>query len=219
MASCPFDGKLHPDWKASCNPDVFADKDITENRNGGNAMTDAQRPTSVNWEHTTQIVAAYVRRNQVAADALPALISTVHEALGRLGTTLPEPAGERTPAVPVRRSVHRDYVVCIECGWRGQMLRRHIAGHGLSVEQYRARWNLKPDHPITAPGYSERRSAMARQIGLGRGRGALAERKGMHETKTVTTPQPSPKRRGRPRSSDLDRAGVDPTQHDRGGGG
>ena len=187
--------------------------------NWGNAMADAQQPTSVNRELTTQIVAAYVRRNQVAADAFPALISTVHEALGRLGTTLPEPAGERTPAVPVRRSVHRDYVVCIECGWRGQMLRRHIAGHGLSVEQYRARWNLKPDHPITAPGYSERRSAMAKQIGLGRGRGALAERKGMHETKTVTTPQPSPKRRGRPRSSDLDRAGVDPTQHDRGGGG
>jgi predicted transcriptional regulator len=163
-------------------------------------MADAQQPTSVNRERTTQIVAAYARRNQVAADALPALISTVHEALGRLGTTLPEPAGERTPAVPVRPSVHRDYVVCIECGWRGQMLRRHIAGHGLSVEQYRARWNLKPGHPITAPGYSERRSTMAKQIGLGRGRGAFAERKGMHETKTVTTPQPSPTRRGRPRS-------------------
>src|SRR6267154_3021159 len=104
---------------------------------GGNAMADAQQPTSVNRELTTQIVAAYARRNQVAADALPALISTVHEALGRLGTTLPEPAGERTPAVPVRRSVHRDYAVCLECGWRGQMLRRHLTtGHGLSAEQH-----------------------------------------------------------------------------------
>jgi hypothetical protein len=54
----------------------------------------------------------------------------------------PETGSERTPAVPIRRSVHRDYLVCLDCGWRGQMLKRHIASQGLSVEQYRARWNL-----------------------------------------------------------------------------
>ena len=75
--------------------------------------------------------------------------------------------GERTPAVPIRQSVHRDYVICLECGWRGQMLRRHIAnGHELTVEQYRTRWNLSRDHPMTAPGYSERRSTLAKQAGL-----------------------------------------------------
>src|SRR5712671_4504603 len=171
---------------------------------GGNAMADAQQPTSVNRELTTQIVAAYARRNQVAADALPALISTVHEALGRLGTTLPEPAGERTPAVPVRRSVHRDYVVCIECGWRGQMLKRHLAtGHGLSVEQYRGRWTLPREHPMTAPSYSERRSGLAKQIGLGHGRGRRASREEPEPVtpETPAAPQLRSRRRGRPRSA------------------
>src|SRR6266478_291789 len=86
--------------------------------------------------------------------------------------------------VPIRRSVHRDYVVCLECGWRGQMLRRHIAGHGLSVEQYRARWSLRPDHPITAPDYSERRSTIAKQLGLGRTREASVETKAVSEMET-----------------------------------
>ena len=163
-------------------------------------MPEEPLSASINRELISTIVAAYVRHNQIGADQVATLISTVHQALSGLGKPVAELDRERTPVVPIRRSVHRDYVVCIECGWRGQMLRRYIAGHGLSVEQYRARWNLKPDHPITAPGYSERRSTMAKQIGLGRGRGAFAERKGMHETKTVTTPQPSPTRRGRPRS-------------------
>jgi predicted transcriptional regulator len=97
------------------------------------------------------------------------LISTVHEAITNLGKPARESEGERTPAVPIRRSVHRDYVVCLECGWRGQMLKRHLTtGHGLSVAQYRARWNLPREHPMTAPGYSERRSSLAKQIGLGR---------------------------------------------------
>ena len=168
---------------------------------------------------TAQIVAAYLRHNQLPTDQLASLVSKVHEAFGNLGRA-PEPVAERTPAVPIRRSVQRDAVVCLECGWRGHTLRRHLMRlHRLSPTEYRARWSLRAEHPLIAPEYSQRRSAMAKQIGLGRGRGALAERKGMHETKTVTTPQPSPKRRGRPRSSDLDRAGVDPTQHDRGGGG
>src|SRR5712671_2554715 len=124
---------------------------------------------SVNRELTSRIVAAYVRRSQIASDQLATLISTVHEAITSLGKPARESEVERTPAVPIRQSVHRDYVVCLECGWRGQMLRRHLAtGHGLSVEQYRARWSLRPDHPITAPGYSERRSTMVKQLGLGR---------------------------------------------------
>ena len=120
---------------------------------------------------TTNILAAYVRHNQIGADQLSVLISTVHQALVGLGKPAAETEVERTPAVPIRRSVHRDYVVSLECGWRGQMLKRHLAtGHGLTVEQYRARWNLSRAHEITAPGYSERRSGLAKQIGLGRGR-------------------------------------------------
>jgi predicted transcriptional regulator len=117
---------------------------------------------------TTNIVAAYVRRNQIGADQLPIVISTVHQALPGLGKSKAETEIERTPAVSIRQSVHRDYVVCLDCGWRGQMLKRHLAtGHGLSVEQYRVRWTLPREHPITAPSYSERRSGLPNSLALG----------------------------------------------------
>src|SRR5712671_4304169 len=135
-------------------------------------MPEEPPPPSTNRELTATIVAAYVRQNQIASDQLATLISTVHRALVGLGKPATEAEVERTPAVLIRRSVHRDYVVCLECGWRGQMLRRHLAtGHGSTVEQYRVQWNLPREHPMTAPGYSERRSTLAKQIGLGRGGG------------------------------------------------
>ena len=171
-------------------------------------------------ELTVRVVTSFASHNTIAAAELPALIQATHAALSGLSPERCCSRPHKAPAVPVDRSITRDYIVCLDDGRHLKTLKRYLRRkYSLTPEQYRARWNLKPDHPITAPGYSERRSAMAKQIGLGRGRGALAERKGMHETKTVTTPQPSPKRRGRPRSSDLDRTGVDPTQHDRGGGG
>jgi len=112
-------------------------------------MPDEPPSPTLDIELTTNIVAAYVRRKQIGADQLPALISNVHQALIDLSKPSTEANQERTPAVPIRRSVDRGYVVCLECGWRGQMLRRHLANrHGLTVEQYRARWNLSPDHPI-----------------------------------------------------------------------
>ncbi len=153
---------------------------------------DQTMPEEQPTELVAKIVAAYVRRNQVPPDQLASLISTVHQALGGLGKATPEAVVERIPAVSIRRSVHRDYVVCLDCGWRGQMLRRHVTtSHGLSVEQYRARWNLLADHAMTAPGYSERRSTMAKRLGLGRARGA-----------SVEAPElAAPRRRGRPRSA------------------
>src|SRR5260370_6288688 len=130
----------------------------------------------------------------MGADELPVLIAPVHLAPVGLGKPAAETEVERTPAVPIRQSVHRDYVVCLDCGWRGQMLKRHLAtGHGLSVDQYRARWNLPREHPMTAPSYSERRSGLAKQIGVCRlGRGS----------RTTATPKtPTPRRRpGRPRT-------------------
>jgi predicted transcriptional regulator len=157
-------------------------------------MPDEQPAAAANRALAVTVVSAYLRRNQVAADQLASLISTVHQALADLGKPTSEAVVERTPAVSIRRSVQRDYVVCIECGWRGKMVRRHLGtAHGLSIEQYRARWKLRADHAMTAPGYSERRSTMAKQIGLGRTRGAPVP-------ETETAPQPSPKPRGRPRS-------------------
>jgi predicted transcriptional regulator len=119
-----------------------------------------------------EIVSSYLAKNQLAASYLPRLITAVYETLQSLGKTAePEPP---TPAVPIRQSVQRDYVVCLECGWRGITLRRHLASrHGLSPSEYRSRWNLPPGHVLTAPAYSARRSEFAKGIGWGRrsGRG------------------------------------------------
>jgi len=151
-------------------------------------------------ELAAKIVGAYVRRHQVPPDQLGTLISTVHQALVGLGKPA-EAVVERTPAVSIRRSVHRDHVICLDCGWRGQMLRRHVTtAHGLTVDEYRARWNLPADHAMTAPSYSERRSAMAKQLGLGRG-----GRRGAREASELAAPESpvvvAPRRRGRPRSA------------------
>ena len=165
-------------------------------------MSDETPSASVNRKLTTAIVAAYVRRNQIGADELPVLISTVHQALATLGKPVAELDRERTPAVPIRRSVHRDYVVCLECGWRGKMLRLHLAtGHRLTVEQYRARWNLPREHQMVAPAYSERRSSLAKQLGLGRGRRLSSQGPDAVATEEPPAPQPRSRRRGRPRSA------------------
>ena len=121
-----------------------------------------------------KIVSSYVKHNRVAANELPTVIASVHQSLSGLGKT-PSPIKPLTPAVPIRRSVQPEYVVCLECGFRGRTLRRHLrASHGLDPATYYARWKLPADHPITAPAYSARRSAMARELGLGRGRSRRA---------------------------------------------
>jgi predicted transcriptional regulator len=164
-------------------------------------MSDERPTTSVERALATKIVGAYLRRNQVVPDQLASLISTVHEALGRLGKPAMEVPVERTLAVSIRRSVQQDRVICLDCGWAGSMLRRHLmTAHGLSVDEYRFRWNLSRGHAITAPAYSERRSTMAKQLGLGRGRRqALGEASGSAAPESPTAAQP--RRRGRPRSN------------------
>jgi predicted transcriptional regulator len=159
-------------------------------------MSDEQ-PT----EFVAKIVSAYLRRHQVPPDQLGTLISTVHRTLASLGNPATEAVVERTPAVSVRRSVHRDYVVCLDCGWRGQMLRRHLTtAHRLSVREYRARWNLPADHAMTAPGYSERRSGLAKRIGFGRG-GRRASVEAPEPAAPESPAAAAPRRRGRPRSA------------------
>ena len=165
---------------------------------GRNGMPNEPPSRSSDREFATRIVAAYVRRNQIALDQLPTLLATVHRAIGDLSKPPAEPTGEQTPAVPIRRSVHRDYVVCLDCGFRGKLLRRHLmTAHGLSVDEYRARWSLPRDHALVAPAYSERRSTMAKQIDLGRGgrRGRATEPAAPAAPAVV-----QPRRRGRPRS-------------------
>ena len=123
-----------------------------------------------NQRHTTDIVAAYVRHNSIATDQISGLINAVHSTLNGLGNEVVEEP-PRVPAVSVRRSVRPDHIICIECGYKGQMLKKHLQSrHGLSITQYKLRWKLASDHPMTAPNYSEQRSQFAKRIGLGRKR-------------------------------------------------
>jgi len=136
---------------------------------------DEKMPRHLGRDLVATIVSGYVKHNKVSADGLPTVIASVHQALSGLGkpASLAEP---RTPAVPLRQSVRPDYVVCLECGFRSQMLRRHLRiQHGLERAEYYARWSLPPEHPITAPSYSARRSGMAKELGLGRGRNSAAD--------------------------------------------
>jgi predicted transcriptional regulator len=117
---------------------------------------------------TTKIVVSYVQHHRLVPDQLADLITSVHRAIGQVGQQ-PEPEQVLSPAVSVRRSVHRDYVICLDCGYRGKTLRRHISTrHGLSPDEYRQRWGLRSNHLLTAPAYSEHRSSMAKELGLGR---------------------------------------------------
>jgi predicted transcriptional regulator len=150
-------------------------------------MAEQDSPPTVDLDQVVRIVSSYVRHHQIEPGQLGGLIVTVHRALASPKRGVLPVQVRPQPAVPIRRSVQPEYVVCLECGFRGQTLRRHLrVQHGLEVAAYRARWNLSPHHPVTAPGYSARRSAMAKAIGLGR-------------QPAPTEPPPAPIRRRRPR--------------------
>jgi predicted transcriptional regulator len=124
----------------------------------------------------TEIGAAYVSKNPVAAHELPGIIRDVHATLGGFNTE--EQALPRQPAVPVKKSVLDDYIVCLEDGKKLKMLKRYLrARYKLSPDEYRARWNLPPDYPMVAPNYARRRSDFAKKIGLGKGEGQKGKRK------------------------------------------
>ena len=117
---------------------------------------------------TATIVAAYVSRNTVPSNSVPGVIGTVHGSLSRLAGASGGDAPPK-PAVPIRRSVRADYIVCLEDGKRLKMLKRYLrTTHNLSPEQYRARWGLPADYPMVAPNYAKQRSDFAKAIGLGR---------------------------------------------------
>lgn len=121
--------------------------------------------------HAADIVAAYVSRNAVGAAGLPDLIRTVHQSLNALTEApAPAPREKQKPAVPISKSVQRDYIVCLEDGAHLKMLKRYLRSRfGLSPEDYRRKWGLPPEYPMVAPAYAERRSDFAKQIGLGKG--------------------------------------------------
>lgn len=125
-----------------------------------------------------EIVAAYVSNNPIPTSELPALIEAVQIAVRRLATpseSVLSHVDAKAPAVPVRKSVTPDYVICLEDGKKFKSMRRHLAQLGLTPEQYREKWNLPSDYPMVAPNYAAQRSAMAKRIGFGQTRGKGAK--------------------------------------------
>jgi predicted transcriptional regulator len=117
---------------------------------------------------TSQIVAAHVGNNTVAISDLPGLIEQIYRALSGLGTE-PTPIAEKPqPAVPIKKSVTPDYIICLEDGKQLKMLKRHLkTAYNMTPDEYRDRWGLASDYPMVAPNYAKQRSRLAKQIGLG----------------------------------------------------
>lgn len=144
---------------------------------------------------TTGIVAAYVTKNSVRPADVPALIESVHTALGGLGKApvieaAPEPL---KPFVPIKKSVTEDYIISLEDGRRFKTLRRYLGRLGMTPDQYREKWGLPHDYPMVAPAYAAQRSALAKTIGLGR--------KAATAAKAQAEQEPAATRRGRPKKA------------------
>jgi predicted transcriptional regulator len=141
-----------------------------------------------------EIVSAFVSNNSVPVAELPGLIGSVHAALRNVGSPAPKQEGAKpTPPVPIRRSVTPDYLISLEDGKQYRSLKRHLAGRGLTPEQYREKWGLPRDYPMVAPNYSAKRSELARSLGLGQQRKNAAKAAATSETIKAKVP----KKRGR----------------------
>ena len=134
------------------------------------ASTHDAKPASM-LALTTKIVAAYTSRNAIQGSDLPALIDQVFQGLAGSATasTTSAPQARPEPAVPVKKSVFADYIVCLEDGKKMKMMKRHLmTSYGLTPHAYRERWGLPSDYPMVAPSHAEKRSTLAKSIGLGR---------------------------------------------------
>jgi predicted transcriptional regulator len=138
-----------------------------------------------------EIAASYLRRNSVGIDQIGTVVSSITRALEEaakaiIGGDIPEVRSapteasvkENQPAVPIKKSVQREYIVCLEDGMHARTLKRHLnSAHGMSPAQYREKWGLAEDYPLVAPAYSESRSKMAKKLGLGRKAGTKIVRR------------------------------------------
>jgi predicted transcriptional regulator len=136
-------------------------------------MSDEQFDRSELLNLTSEIVASHVANNSVGMADLPALIENVYGALRGLAEPAAEPKEELKPAVPVKKSITDDYIICLEDGKKMKMLKRHLmTSYNMTPEQYREKWALSPDYPMVAPNYSLKRQRLAKENGLGRNRPA-----------------------------------------------
>ena|SRR5690349_12660463 len=118
---------------------------------------------------TADIVASYLRHNQVPASDLPAILRRIHDSLGEMSGQTPAATANLTPAIPAKKSVSDEFIICLEDGKKLRTLKRYLkTQYNLTPEQYRAKWGLPRDYPMVAPAYARLRSAFAKKIGLGR---------------------------------------------------
>src|SRR5579872_2963825 len=131
-------------------------------------------------EMTADIVSAYVGNNSVSATDLPSLIQSVHRALAGVSTGVETvEAAPKEPAVPLKRSITPDFLICLEDGRKFKSLKRHLrTKYNMSPEDYRAKWGLAKDYPMVAPNYAKARSELAKQMGLGQGGRQASGRRG-----------------------------------------
>ncbi|MGQ9371793.1 MucR family transcriptional regulator [Azospirillum sp. ST 5-10] len=136
-------------------------------------------PDNAMLRMTADIVSAYVSKNVLPAQQIPEVINTVFSSLNGLNNGAPETPNEPLkPAVPIRKSVTPEYIVCLEDGKKLKMLKRHLRStYNMSPDEYRSRWNLPPDYPMVAPNYAAQRSEFAKRIGLGRSASRQTRRK------------------------------------------
>ena len=117
---------------------------------------------------TVKIVSAHVSHNTVASEQLPGLIQEIYRTLSSVGREAPAAVEKAPPAVPVKKSIFPDYLVCLEDGKKLKMLKRHLStAYNMTPDQYREKWGLGADYPMVAPNYASHRSSLAKQIGLG----------------------------------------------------
>jgi predicted transcriptional regulator len=138
-------------------------------------------PQSETLEMAAGVVAAFVSNNPLPKGELPALFRTIHDTLARLSGEVENTAPNeepKHPAVSIRKSITPEYLICLEDGKKFKSLKRHLGTHGLTPDQYRAKWKLPADYPVVAPNYAATRSALAKAIGLGQlgGRGGARKR-------------------------------------------
>ena len=184
------------------------------NNHGRNTLQDINEHELITL--VGDIVSAFVSNNSVHASDLPQLIDVVHTSLKTIVAPKPEPvAPVLTPAVPVKKSITDDYLICLEDGKKFKSLKRHLQqAFGLSPDEYRAKWGLARDYPMVAPGYAAKRSQLAKESGLGSDRRKPAAIPPAAEVVESEPPAPAPeveevvapKKRGRPRGKRQDLA-------------
>jgi predicted transcriptional regulator len=160
LLACPTAGN---------NRQYSANAEHDEYHNRHAMIGDGEQGEDAILRRVTEIVTAYLSKNTLPPEDVPALIRSVHATLGGIAGVEPVTREAREPAVAIKKSIKPEYIVCLEDGRKLKMLKRYLrARYNMSPDDYRAKWNLPADYPMTAPNYAAKRSEFAKKFGLGK---------------------------------------------------